>query len=47
MDPEPNTTGDQSSTMAVPYSGNLSRLLTIGTNSPSTRNYLFGVNLTF
>ena len=25
----------------------LKRLLTIGTNTPSTRNYLFGVNLTF
>lgn len=47
MDPETNTTADQSSTIATPYSGNLSRLLTIGTNAPSTRNYLFGVNLTF
>lgn len=45
MDPETNTTADQNT--AVGYSSNLSRLLTIGTNAPSTRNYIFGVNLTF
>ncbi len=47
MDPETNTTADNSSTLATAYGSNLSRLLTIGTNTPSTRNYLFGVNLTF
>ena len=45
MDPETNSYGDENA--AVPYSQNLRRLLTIGTNTPSTRNYLIGINLTF
>lgn len=45
MDPETNSYGDENA--AVPYSSNLRRLLTIGTNTPSTRNYLIGINLTF
>lgn len=45
MDPETNSFGNENA--AVPYSANLKRLLTIGTNSPSTRNFLLGVNLTF
>jgi len=45
MDPETNSYGNENA--AVAYSDNLRRLLTIGTNSPSTRNYLFGINLTF
>ncbi len=45
MDPETNSYGNENA--AVPLSDNLKRLLTIGTNTPSTRNYLFGLNLTF
>ncbi|MBN2611295.1 MAG: TonB-dependent receptor [Bacteroidales bacterium] len=45
MDPETNSYGNQNA--AVAYSYNLRRLLTIGTNTPSTRNYLIGINLTF
>ena len=45
MDPETNSLGYENA--AVPMSGELSRILTIGTNTPSTRNYLIGVNLTF
>ncbi|MDR2388986.1 MAG: TonB-dependent receptor [Tannerellaceae bacterium] len=42
MDPETNSYGDEN----VAVSG-LRRILTIGTNSPATRNYLLGINLTF
>jgi TonB-dependent starch-binding outer membrane protein SusC len=45
MDPETNSYGNENA--AVPLSGNLRRLLTIGTNTPSTRNYLIGIDLTF
>lgn len=45
MDPETNSYGNENA--AVAYSSNLRRLLTIGTNTPSTRNYLIGINLTF
>ena len=45
MDPETNSYGNENAAVALP--DNLKRLLTIGTNTPSTRNYLFGVNLTF
>jgi len=43
MDPVPNSYGDQNSAVV----GYPNRLLTIGTNTPSTRNFLLGVNLTF
>jgi len=43
MDPISNSYGDQNSAVA----GYPSRLLTIGTNTPATRNFLLGVNLTF
>jgi hypothetical protein len=43
MDPEPNSTGDQNQAV----SGYQARQLIIGTNNPSTRNYLMGLNLTF
>ena len=43
MDPVTNSYGDENSAVA----GYPNRLLTIGTNTPSTRNYLIGVNLTF
>ncbi len=45
MDPETNSFGNENA--AVNMSENLRRILTIGTNTPSTRNYLIGVNLTF
>jgi len=45
MDPETNSYGDQNA--AVPLASNLHRILTIGTNTPSTRNYVLGLNVTF
>ncbi|MDR0908064.1 MAG: TonB-dependent receptor [Rikenellaceae bacterium] len=42
MDPETNSYGNQN----VAVAGS-SRQLIIGTNAPSTRNYIFGLNLTF
>jgi len=45
MDPQPNSYGNENA--AVPLSINLRRLLTVGNNTPSTRNYLIGLNLTF
>jgi TonB-linked SusC/RagA family outer membrane protein len=45
MDPETNSLGDQNA--AVPLSGNLSRILTLGTNAPATRAFIAGLNLTF
>jgi hypothetical protein len=43
MDPETNSYGDENSAVTS-YER---RLLTIGTNTPSTRNFLIGINLTF
>lgn len=43
MDPVTNSYGDENSAVV----GYPSRLLTIGTNTPATRNYLIGLNLTF
>ena len=44
MNPETNSYGDENQAVT----NNLKRnILIVGTNSPSTRNYLFGVNLTF
>lgn len=45
MDPEPNSYGNENA--AVPLAESQRRFLTIGTNTPSTRNYVAGVNLTF
>ena len=45
MDPQTNSYGDQNA--AVPYGASLHRILTVGTNTPETRNYLVGINLTF
>jgi TonB-linked SusC/RagA family outer membrane protein len=45
MDPESNSYGNENA--AVPMSYNLRRLLTIGTSTPATRNYLIGLNITF
>ena len=43
LDPETNSYGNEN--VAV-TSGIQRRFLTVGTNAPSTRNYLFGINLT-
>ena len=46
MDPEPNSYGNQNQAVnsSLPYNA---RQLIIGTNNPSTRNYLMGINLSF
>ena len=44
MDPETNSFGNENVAVA---GGTPSRLLTIGTNAPATRNYLLGLNVTF
>lgn len=44
LDPETNSYGNEN--VAV-TSSIQKRFLTVGTNAPSTRNYLFGINLTF
>jgi TonB-dependent starch-binding outer membrane protein SusC len=43
MDPEANSFGDENQAV----SGYNSRLLTIGTSTPTTRNYMFGLNVSF
>jgi TonB-linked SusC/RagA family outer membrane protein len=43
LDPETNSYGNQN----VATGGYSSRILTVGFNAPSTRNYVIGVNLTF
>jgi TonB-linked SusC/RagA family outer membrane protein len=43
LDPETNSLGNQN----VATGGYNSRILTVGFNAPSTRNFVFGVNLTF
>jgi TonB-linked SusC/RagA family outer membrane protein len=45
MDPETNSFGGENA--AVTTDTYPTRILTIGTNSPATRNYLVGLNLTF
>ncbi|MDT0687846.1 SusC/RagA family TonB-linked outer membrane protein [Autumnicola psychrophila] len=45
MDPETNSYGNENA--AVPLSNNLRRLLTIGTNTPTTRNFIVGLNVSF
>jgi hypothetical protein len=45
MDPETNSYGNENA--AVPLSYAMRRILTIGTNTPSTRNYIVGVKLSF
>jgi len=43
LDPEPNSNGDQNQAV----SGYQSRILVVGTNAPNTRNFVFGLNVTF
>ncbi|MEO6980690.1 MAG: TonB-dependent receptor, partial [Mucilaginibacter sp.] len=45
MDPETNSYGNENAAVAMSYS--MRRILTIGTNTPSTRNYIVGLNLSF
>lgn len=44
LDPETNSYGNENAAVTTQYK---QRLLTVGTNSPATRNFLFGLNLTF
>ncbi|MDA6068364.1 TonB-dependent receptor [Flavobacterium sp. AC] len=44
MDPETNSYGDENAAVTTEYK---KRLLTLGTNTPATRNFLIGFNLTF
>lgn len=44
MDPETNSYGNENQAVGSTYQ---SRLAVIGTNTPSTRNYLIGLNVTF
>ncbi|MFL9843592.1 SusC/RagA family TonB-linked outer membrane protein [Flavobacterium rhizosphaerae] len=43
LDPEPNSYGDQNQAV----SGYNNRILVVGTNAPNTRNFVFGLNVTF
>lgn len=43
LDPETNSYGDENQAA----SGYLHRILVVGTNTPSTRNFLFGINASF
>lgn len=43
LDPETNSAGNQN----VATGGYQARILTVGFNTPSTRNYILGINLTF
>ncbi|MBO9561257.1 MAG: TonB-dependent receptor [Niastella sp.] len=45
LDPETNSFGNENA--AANLSQNLRRILTVGFNTPSTRNYIVGVNVTF
>ncbi len=49
LDPETNTLADNSNTMAVKMEGYTDKhsLPVIGYNTPATRNFLFGINVTF
>jgi hypothetical protein len=50
LDPEPNSVGNQNVASTGTISANnslLQRLLIVGYNTPSTRNYIIGVNLSF
>lgn len=47
LDPETNSYANDGANMAVAYSGNLSRLLTVGYNTPQSRNLILGLNIIF
>lgn len=44
LDPEPNSYGNENQAVTTTYQR---RILVVGFNTPATRNYLVGVNLTF
>lgn len=44
LDPESNSYADENAAVTTTYQ---ERLLTIGTNTPASRNYLIGINVTF
>jgi TonB-linked SusC/RagA family outer membrane protein len=44
LDPESNSYGDENAAVTSVYQ---ERLLVVGTNTPSSRNYLIGINVTF
>lgn len=47
LDPETNSYANDASNMAVAYSGNLGRLLTVGYNTPQSRNLILGLSIIF
>lgn len=47
LDPETNSYANDGSNMAVSYDYAQRRLLTVGYNTPVTRNYIVGLNVTF
>jgi len=47
MDPETNAYANDSSVVTSGANQNLSRLLIVGFNTPSTHNYMIGLNVTF
>ncbi|WP_223713071.1 SusC/RagA family TonB-linked outer membrane protein [Niabella beijingensis] len=47
MDPETNSYANDGANMAVAYGYGQRRLLTVGYNTPTSRNYLLGINITF
>jgi TonB-dependent starch-binding outer membrane protein SusC len=47
MDPETNSFANENSAVTLGANDARKRLLTTGTNTPSTRNYIFGLNITF
>ena len=47
LNPETNAYADDSSVVTSGATSNLKRLLIVGFNTPSTRNYMIGLNVTF
>jgi len=47
LDPETNALANDPAVMNVAMSSNLKRLLVVGFNTPSTHNYMIGLNVTF
>ena len=47
LDPVTNSYGNDNAAVTSDLPYNESTMLTVGTNTPQTRNYLFGLNLTF
>lgn len=47
MDPETNSFANENSAVTIGENDQKKRLMTIGTNTPSTTNYLIGLNVSF